>query len=56
MQIKTAVRYHLRLVRMSIIKNLYIINAREGVEKKEPSYRCEYELAQPLMENSTEIL
>ena len=31
-------RYRLTLVRMAIIKNLKIINAREGVEKKEPSY------------------
>ena len=37
MQIKTTVRYHLTLVRMVIIKNLQTINAREGVEKSEPS-------------------
>ena len=38
MQIKTTVRYHLTLVRMAIIKNLQIINAGEGVEKREPFY------------------
>ena len=31
-------RYHLRLVRMAIIKSLQIIHVIEGVEKKEPSY------------------
>ena len=38
MQIKTTMRYHLTLVRMAIIKSLQIINAGEGVEKREPSY------------------
>ena len=37
-QTKTTVRYHLTLVRMAIIKNLQIINAGEGVEKKETYY------------------
>ena len=37
MQIKTAKRYHLTLVRMAIIKNLQTINAGELVEKREPS-------------------
>ena len=37
--IKTAVRYHLIPVRTAIIlKNLQITNAREGVEKRKPSY------------------
>ena len=36
-QIKTAVRYHLTLVRMAIIKNLQTMNAGEGVEKREAS-------------------
>ena len=38
MQIKTTMRYHVIRVRMIIIKNLQTINAREGVEKREPSY------------------
>ena len=38
MQIKTAMRYHLIPVRKAIIKNLQIINAGEGVEKREPTY------------------
>ena len=41
MQIKTIVRYHLTLVQMAIqkwSKSLQIINAGEGVEKREPSY------------------
>ena len=38
-QIKITIRYHLTTIRMVIIKkNLQIINAREGVEEKEPSY------------------
>ena len=38
MQNKTTVRYHLTPVRMAIMKKSTIINAGEGVEKKEPSY------------------
>ena len=38
MQIKTTVNYNFTLVRMAIIKNLQIINAGEGVEKRKPSY------------------
>ena len=38
MQIKTTMRYHLTLVRMAVSKSLQTINAREGVEKREPSY------------------
>ena len=42
MHIKTAMRYHLTLVRMAIIKNQngrhQAINAGEGVKKREPSY------------------
>jgi len=38
MQIKTVRRYYLPLVRMAIIKNIYIYtNAGEDVEKREPS-------------------
>ena len=35
-QIKVIMRYHLTLVRMTIIKCLQIINAGEGVEKRDP--------------------
>ena len=38
MKIKTTMGYHLTLVRMAIIKSLQIINAGEGMEKREPSY------------------
>ena len=38
MQIKTAVRYHLTLVRMAIITSQQITNAGEGMEKREPSF------------------
>ena len=38
MQIKTTMRYHLTLVRILLSKSLQTINAREGVEKREPSY------------------
>ena len=38
MKIKTTMRYHLTPVRMTAIKSLQIINAGEGVEKREPSY------------------
>ena len=51
-KIKTTRRYHLRPVRMAIIKikNPQTINAGEGVERREPSYivggKCK--LVQPL--------
>ena len=51
MKTKTTVRYHLTPVRMAIIKkkNLQIINAREKVEKREPShYWWKCKLVQPL--------
>ena len=39
MQIKTTMRYHLMPARMAANKSLQtIINAGEGVEKREPSY------------------
>ena len=38
MKIKIAMTYYLISVRMTIIKRLKIINAGEGVEKREPSY------------------
>ena len=37
MQIKTTMRHHLTPDRMGIIRNLQTQNAREGVEKREPS-------------------
>ena len=37
-QIKTTMRYHFMPVRMARSKSLQAINAREGVEKREPSY------------------
>ena len=38
MQIKITVMFHPTPVRMAIIKNSTIINAGEGVEKRESSY------------------
>ena len=38
MEIKTTMRYHDTSVRRAAIKSLQIINAGEGVEKKESSY------------------
>ena len=38
MQIKTTMRYYLTPVRMPSSKNPQIINAGDGVEKREPSY------------------
>ena len=38
MQIKTTMKYHLTMDRMSIIKSLQIINAIEGAEERELSY------------------
>ena len=38
-QIKTTMRHHLTLVRMTLTKkNLQILNVREGVENREPFY------------------
>ena len=37
-QIKTTMRHHLTLARMTIIKSLQTINAGEDMEKREPSY------------------
>ena len=37
MQVKTTMRYHLTQVRMAIIK-ISTMNAREGVEKREPAF------------------
>ena len=37
-QIKTIMRYWLKAVRMPSLKGLQIINAEEGVERREPSY------------------
>ena len=38
MQIKTALRYHLTLARMAVIKSLQIKNVGETVEEREPLY------------------
>ena len=38
MQIKTTMRYHLTPIRMAIINKLTKTNAREGMEKREPSF------------------
>ena len=53
MKIKTSMRYHITRLRMAIIKkNLQIINAGEGVEKREKGMLLycwwEYKLIQPL--------
>ena len=56
MQIKTTMRYHLMLVKMTAIKSLQAINAGEGVEKREPSYTVGgNETSTATMENSVEI-
>ena len=39
-EIKNAIRHHLTLVRMAIIKNLQTINAVEGVEKMGTQFHC----------------
>ena len=55
---KTTMRYHFTPVRMAAIQNLQTINAREGVEKREPSYTVGGKLVQTstaTMENSVEI-
>ena len=38
MQIKTTMRYHLTLVRMTAIKKSTTINTGDSVKKREPSY------------------
>ena len=38
MQIKTTLRYHIMLVRMTAIKSLQTINTGKGMDKREPSY------------------
>ena len=38
MQVKTTMRYHFTPIIMAIIKNLQTINAREGMNKRKPSY------------------
>ena len=56
MKIKTTVRYHLTPVRMSISESLQIINAGEGVEKREPSYTVSGNVnGTATMENSMEV-
>ena len=50
MQIKTTMRYHFMPARMDAIQKSTRKNAREGVEKREPSLHCWWEckLVQPL--------
>ena len=38
MKIKTTMRYYLAPAKMAISKSLQIVNAGEGVEKREPSH------------------
>ena len=38
MQIKTTLRYHIMLVRMTAIKSLQTINTGKGMDKRKPSY------------------
>ena len=38
MQIKTTIRYHVTLVRMTIIEKSTNNNAEEGMKKRQPSY------------------
>ena len=38
MEIKTTIRYYYTPVKMAAIQDLQAISAREGVEKREPSY------------------
>ena len=56
MQIKTTMSYHLPPVRMPMIKSLQITNAREGVEKREPSYTVSGNvIGAASVENSMEV-
>ena len=58
MEINIIMRYHLTMVRMTIIKSLQITNAGEGVEKKETSYTVSgtEKLLQPLWRTVWRIL
>ena len=54
MQIKTAVKYH--LTEWLSAKSLQMINAAEGVEKREPSYTVVgMEIGAATVENSEEF-
>jgi len=55
MHIKSTVRYHLTLVRMSIIRNPQITNAGEGMERRELSTCCWECKFSNIMENSMEV-
>ena len=56
MNIKTTMRYHLPPVRMGIIQSLQIINAGEGVGKRQPSYTVGRNVNwSATMENSMEV-
>ena len=54
MQIKTTMRYDFT-PEWLLSKSLQAINAREGAEKKEPSYRVGMQISTATMENSVEI-
>ena len=48
-------RHHLTLVRMTIIKSQQLTNAREGVEKRKPSYTVGGNVNGTTMENNMEV-
>ena len=55
MQIKTAMRYHLTLFRMAIMKKSKVINAGEGVEEKGTLLLVGKQIGIATMEKSMEV-
>ena len=55
MQIKTAMRYHLTLFRMAIMKKSKVINAGEGVEEKGTLLMVGKQIGIATMEKSMEV-